>query len=551
MLVSVIGLVYERIQEKEYTEKLDITKLNIIGEYTVNGESNTYTLQNNKLISMQGHNKIVITGHFNRDIEAGKNIIMRIDNTKVKMSVNGEQVYAFGEEGTFPSLAKSAGNLWQFYECDGISTADTITLELTNIYNNHVDSTFSVFLENLSVGDDADVVLKYIRGDMWNVFLSFFIIGIGIISVLFSIKNPTTQIEQHRLIIFSGLAITCGAWSFIDFRVQNFFYPYPVFNNCLDIILLMAMLGCLMFYLAVGMKNKGRIAMHIAGIINFLFILVMTIGQFMGNTDYYDYVLAIDVQICVCAVVAVLCSIYEAIKSPAKERFQILLAPVLLAIGGFSDVVFNYMGIFKQTIFMKVCFIIYVFCQFVYLTEIIKELYKKNMRMEVYKELAYTDVMTGTKNRTAFNEYVVGLEKRLLKQEIAGILVVDINNLKLANDSLGHQYGDKLIINVCKILKEVFSKSCVYRIGGDEFAVILEGNDLKEYSVLAEKLDLMIEEYNQDMKQEEWLSIAKGVAVWNDVEVDSFEELFVKADNAMYTDKIEKKKYKKTNSVNQ
>lgn len=54
------------------------------------------------------------------------------------------------------------------------------------------------------------------------------------------------------------------------------------------------------------------------------------------------------------------------------------------------------------------------------------------------------------------------------------MIVFDINNLKIINDTLGHDFGDILIIDSCKLICKVFKRSPVYRIGGDEFVVILE-----------------------------------------------------------------------------
>lgn len=85
--------------------------------------------------------------------------------------------------------------------------------------------------------------------------------------------------------------------------------------------------------------------------------------------------------------------------------------------------------------------------------------------------LAYTDFMTGVKNRTSYNEAISKLES---ENKSVGILFVDINGLKQENDTKGHEFGDKMIKTVAGDLRDFFKKY-VYRIGGDEFVVFIPG----------------------------------------------------------------------------
>ena len=99
--------------------------------------------------------------------------------------------------------------------------------------------------------------------------------------------------------------------------------------------------------------------------------------------------------------------------------------------------------------------------------------------------LAYRDALTGVKNKTAYQETIANLEERTRtgRPEFA-MIVFDINNLKIINDTLGHDFGDILIIDSCKLICKVFKRSPVYRIGGDEFVVILENDDFNKYEEL-------------------------------------------------------------------
>ena len=122
------------------------------------------------------------------------------------------------------------------------------------------------------------------------------------------------------------------------------------------------------------------------------------------------------------------------------------------------------------------------------------------------------------------------------------LVVADIDNLKVTNDQLGHDKGDILIKNVSGILCHVFEHSPVYRIGGDEFVVILTGQDYENRLELMERLE------KQNIPYGCKCCIEKGEATFSygiseycpgsDVTVD---EIFERADEAMYRSKNEKK----------
>lgn len=157
---------------------------------------------------------------------------------------------------------------------------------------------------------------------------------------------------------------------------------------------------------------------------------------------------------------------------------------------------------------------------------------------------ANTDVLTSVKNRTAHAERIEQISAILKTNPYYefGIVGADINNLKIANDRYGHEIGDMYIKNCCRMLCEVFTHSPVYRIGGDEFSVILEGQDLANYKELMDKLAKMNRHYSSVKEYEKGRAhIAMGVAIY-DPETDmTIDDVIKRADEAMYKNKeIEK-----------
>ena len=96
------------------------------------------------------------------------------------------------------------------------------------------------------------------------------------------------------------------------------------------------------------------------------------------------------------------------------------------------------------------------------------------------ERLARLDELTGIKNKNAFSEHVKEIDKVINGGDfdpIFGVIMCDINELKRINDTRGHSFGDEAIQRACRMICEVFEESSVYRVGGDEFAVVLKGLD--------------------------------------------------------------------------
>lgn len=174
------------------------------------------------------------------------------------------------------------------------------------------------------------------------------------------------------------------------------------------------------------------------------------------------------------------------------------------------------------------------------LSRVLVNTYERIQEYTTYiNALAYRDSLTGLKNSTAYSEATKELNKNInCDNPRFGVLVADINNLKQTNDKFGHDIGNQLIIHTAKILTDIFKMSSVFRIGGDEFAIILKDKDYDGYRVLLERMD---ESCSKDFitvcDTRIPVSIARGVSLF-DPSIDRvYEDVFSKADHAMYMHK--------------
>ena len=163
--------------------------------------------------------------------------------------------------------------------------------------------------------------------------------------------------------------------------------------------------------------------------------------------------------------------------------------------------------------------------------------------MDRMNDLAYRDSLTGVKSKAAYAEETKKINNSIkLGFDQFGIMMLDINGLKRVNDQYGHEAGNSYIINCCKLICTIFKHSPVFRIGGDEFIALLIGEDLKKVDRLLEKFYIKMEEIQREATcPEERVSVAAGYAVFEEKVDQTFEDVFKKADEAMYKKKVSMK----------
>ena len=160
--------------------------------------------------------------------------------------------------------------------------------------------------------------------------------------------------------------------------------------------------------------------------------------------------------------------------------------------------------------------------------------------MERMSDLAYTDALTSVKSKTAYAE-----EVRRINQNIEngfhqfGVIMFDLNGLKEINDTYGHDMGDLYIKNACRLICVTYKHSPVYRIGGDEFIAIITGQDLLNSEKLMNAFYQRMEEVNQNAKvAAEKVSVAAGMAIFQEGSDTTYQSVFKRADEKMYQNKI-------------
>ena len=157
---------------------------------------------------------------------------------------------------------------------------------------------------------------------------------------------------------------------------------------------------------------------------------------------------------------------------------------------------------------------------------------------------AYKDALTHVKNKAAFELFTAQLDEQVTPETQYAVLVFDCNNLKPINDRFGHQAGDDYLRRSCDVICKSFVHSPVFRIGGDEFVVILQDEEYLQRNALLAQYRKRVDENNRAAKFEwEFVNLAMGLATCDAARDHRFAEVFRRADEAMYADKLHWKQY--------
>jgi diguanylate cyclase (GGDEF)-like protein len=162
---------------------------------------------------------------------------------------------------------------------------------------------------------------------------------------------------------------------------------------------------------------------------------------------------------------------------------------------------------------------------------------------DLLKNFSFIDGLTGIANRRRFNDYINLTWNLSIREELDhSLIMMDIDQFKLYNDTYGHQMGDECLIMVSKKLLSTIRRKTdlIARYGGEEFACILPNTSKDEALIIAEKLRLAVKELKIEHKSstvDNHITISLGVSTIKPIVGMDFKELIEKADKALYESK--------------
>ena len=157
------------------------------------------------------------------------------------------------------------------------------------------------------------------------------------------------------------------------------------------------------------------------------------------------------------------------------------------------------------------------------------------------KDISNHDALTKVLSRICYDNQITIIDKEIKADPPTikfAVCECDLTNLKMINDTFGHDIGDAYIKNCCKAIRSLFSDCPVFRIGGDEFVAIMMDDNYKNLEAIKEKVfELTKSEMKRNCSLAEKKSFAAGFAVFDPANDKSFNDVMKRADTEMYQHK--------------
>ncbi len=448
----------------------------------------------------------------------------------VRVYADDDLIYAVEASDTV--LGKTPGAYLNFVEIP--ADVHEITVELEAVYP-QVRSMVADFY----IGNARAMFREIIYISIPSGIVSVTDILIGFFMFLYWGISKKRENEQRSCLYFSFFAFALGCWSLNTTAFMQLLLPNRVGASFSSYVFLMLMTIPYLYFTDSFLQMDKKYGTNIIGVCYSVIYFALAILHFTGVREFKQTVIVIHIMIVIEFIYCTIAILLHARIFGTDRRVKVSSFGIIAFFIAFVvDMAAYYLGKRAMDLFARVALLIYIFLLGYEILLETLEMSKENQKTEIYRELAMKDTMTGLYNRNAYNQW---LEQHGPEKDIA-VLMCDLNDLKKCNDTKGHAAGDSYIMGAADIISRVFGKEGVcYRIGGDEFCVILTNAGTINLADKVRELSEMEAECNR-MLAEMRIHIACGYAVF-DRELDkNIEDTCRRADREMYRNKKEGKK---------
>ncbi|MBR1797357.1 MAG: GGDEF domain-containing protein [Clostridiales bacterium] len=463
----------------------------------------------------------------------GRDLCFETSNLFFEVYLNDVLTYEF-----HPDLLEIYGKYYGDYTHTVDLSIFANSTELKIVYQPLISNSWTTF-RGMELQEGA-AFFQSVIADKFIQFLSSFtimIIGITLVIMGLLLNKDTDRIVET--VSLGTVAIDLAIWTSSGSRVLQLISGNSAVIRVLDHLTLMWLpVPVILFVASVTGLLKSKITY-----INLILVGINTVAVFLlvpfKICDYHDLLIYTHIRIGlgILSIIYMITVYIRRSRMVDKSMKYMLGAFGLLVCSGLMDGVRYYLIDSKDaSLITRIGLFVFVIVLTGYELSNFMEINRKSAEAEAMDRLAHNDGLTGLLNRLAFTE----AESSIKASETGKYVVVqlDINYLKKVNDNYGHAEGDRFIIDAANIIDRSFGKygKC-YRIGGDEFFVIIEGEaSEKDYEKGLKLFEEEVHGYNEVRDFPIPMQIAYGKSVYVPGK-DSFEDAEKNADQLMYEKK--------------
>ena len=480
-----------------------------------------------------------------KNINVGDSLCFRALSTDIKMYIDDKQILDTPYKNSIISC-KSSGSVWYFYKFKKSDIGKTLRIQIKPYYDDN-----SCYITEMYVCDSGQYMYNIFTDNFLFLILSLLLLIIGTIFIVADLYiNKMQEISSHALLYIGIFSCMLGIWCststhIIELLTDNSQLVQTLACNSVCLIPFPCVLFLDNLFDLQPKKILHGILYTLISAYFLIWILQLTnIADFHKSLPISYFTIAFSVTIIVILVIK------SKKNLPEKSSKQTTIVKTIhntifisTAFCVFTDMILFIKGTTTPGLFVSCNLVlIIIYLSFIAIANLFKAS-KSAYHSKFVQELAYKDGLTNIGNRTAYEEKITYLEKNIDKFKSIGIVIFDLNNLKTINDTYGHLQGDDAIITTANLISQSFSNFCTaYRIGGDEFAVIIEAPNAEAVcKVSLMQFDVNIHNYNMYYANDYDVTVAHGESFYKENKNLSLSDIIKEADTNMYKNKKEMK----------
>ncbi|MCH1981935.1 GGDEF domain-containing protein [Ruminococcus sp. OA3] len=458
----------------------------------------------------------------------------------VEVFIDGTRVFEYGMEQA-PLFGHLLGNCPCRVALHSSDTEKTIKIHFINIYGNS-----GINISTMRLGTDEALIVSTLRQNLG------LIICLGILVVMAAVLFLSSMISRFRernpyytLFLYLGLfTSSCAVWLLTDSSLPELFAGNVVFICLLSFYSFMLIPVFMLLFISELCHNRDSSG-KILCCLMLLNMIVQSVFYVCDIADFPQMLIVTHLFLGI-SCIWLLCFLIRDLKNNHSYYAKIILCAITVLIAAaLIEVLSFYFNYFKNSRrFFRGGLLIFIGTLIFLSWKKYMELLQENMKVQTYQKLAMTDSLTNIGSHAAYLDKLELLKQSPQHTGKVLLIMMDVNFLKETNDQHGHNAGDLLLKGAAKCIRQAFadSGSC-FRVGGDEFIVILEepGCSPENYS---RKLDIALEEHNAGNPFP--VSLARGYAYIDRSQGDitqNIQDAVRRADLDMYENK---RKYHRT-----
>ncbi len=451
----------------------------------------------------------------------------------LKILLDGRAIYSFSGDSTPWGKPVLGGGFVHFVRLPEGAAGQEISM----VMQSYSSSPFAGSIQAPVLGTRSDQLLYQLR-ELPSLAFGFLFLFTGIVCVLTSLALKRGK-ERNSVWHFGWLEIALGLWVSTQSCTRLIIIRNPVLPLNFSYIALFMLPFILVRYVRSSYTVINRLLRPFI-VVSDLFLLAYAgggIAQYLGLFGFSDMLLYGGMGLVLFLIMLFVVLLVDFIRGNRE------LLSFLLAIGVLFLTVLAEESLLLMSIVLENADILHggmSLCGVILLTHsarVVAKGRKTDIREKMLLDLAFTDSLTGMSNRTAYEQRIEELAAANGFTAVTGVLMIDVNDLKQINDSLGHAMGDKVLqAAAIKITELVPEESTVYRIGGDEFMVFIPSVTNEQLSLLGS----LIESQSPAVDGYRY-SMACGMSLYRRERVKPITDVIAEADTAMYSCKARMK----------